>query len=617
MAQFNQLQTSASQVINPPADFVSFYYDDQAELRFLDHSGPYVPTASIMALTASIAEDALQLAAGDKVITGSLTVSSSMTVIGRSVVSGTFEVTRSMNSPQVSASFFSGSAAGITEVSASSLSVLTASIDNLTILGTASIKYLNVDYQSSSVIFSSGSNIFGDAQSDTQQFTGSVGISGSLTMDTASVATLRTTVISQSLSVTGTLALKGNQTTSGSLTVTGSTTITGSLGISGSTLSVGIIGIVSGSGSFSGSGANLYDISASAIVGLNLARISSGSFSASIYNNNGTGSMHINAPIFVTNSLTVGYASGSSQVSGANMFGTASWAVDALFGAPAVVVSGSYPTTQRNIATGSASGSLWWNNDDGNLYIQSQGPTGSVWVPAMTTVAGSTFGATYTNTYAAATTWSVVHGLGTLTPLIQVYSGSTVIAPGTIRAVDTNTTQILFSTAVSGTVIASTGIGGPTSSSYALTSTTALTASYAHTASYTPNAALKVSGSWTIVPGDNVVSFTLQSDQMYSMWAKANVPNSILVWHANGLVTNSNVYILGSQMAGSYPGVGGLSWKKLPPDFTGSYVGSAGVTGSVVNIAGATSFDVRNITFTIGNSSANTYTMYWGYSILS
>jgi len=60
---------------------------------------------------------------------------------------------------------------------------------NLKVDGSASIQYLYVDIITSSVNFSTGSNIFGDdVNLDIQEFTGSVGITGSLTMDTSSVA---------------------------------------------------------------------------------------------------------------------------------------------------------------------------------------------------------------------------------------------------------------------------------------------------------------------------------------------------------------------------------------------------------------------------------------------
>lgn len=50
---------------------------------------------------------------------------------------------------------------------------------NVTVNGTASIAFLNVQYESASVIYSSGSNVFGDATNDTQTLNGTVIVSGS------------------------------------------------------------------------------------------------------------------------------------------------------------------------------------------------------------------------------------------------------------------------------------------------------------------------------------------------------------------------------------------------------------------------------------------------------
>lgn len=62
--------------------------------------------------------------------------------------------------------------------------------NNLNVDGTASFQVIFTNYITSSVSFQSGSNIIGNDISNTQEITGSVGITGSLTMDTASVATL-------------------------------------------------------------------------------------------------------------------------------------------------------------------------------------------------------------------------------------------------------------------------------------------------------------------------------------------------------------------------------------------------------------------------------------------
>ena len=54
--------------------------------------------------------------------------------------------------------------------------------DNVTIQGTASIAYLSVTYESASVIYSTGSNQFGDATNDTQTIIGTTTVSGSLSV---------------------------------------------------------------------------------------------------------------------------------------------------------------------------------------------------------------------------------------------------------------------------------------------------------------------------------------------------------------------------------------------------------------------------------------------------
>ena len=135
-------------------------------------------------------------------------------------------------------------------------------ITNLTITNLTTVN------QTASVVFSSGSNRFGDAGNDTHSFTGSVQISGSLTTIGASTATsfngaINATngVVSGSsqlptLATTGSNSFNGNQTITGSLLV--SQNITGSASASFVSLAVntttptqkihlkGIVGIEAG-----------------------------------------------------------------------------------------------------------------------------------------------------------------------------------------------------------------------------------------------------------------------------------------------------------------------------------------------------------------------------------
>lgn len=61
---------------------------------------------------------------------------------------------------------------------------------NLILNGTASITYLNVFYESSSIIYSSGSNQFGDATNDTQTLIGRTIVSGSFEVTGSTISTL-------------------------------------------------------------------------------------------------------------------------------------------------------------------------------------------------------------------------------------------------------------------------------------------------------------------------------------------------------------------------------------------------------------------------------------------
>ena len=74
---------------------------------------------------------------------------------------------------------------------------------NLTVAGTASVAYLITTYESSSIIYSSGSTKFGDDLNDTHIFTGSVYITNSLNL----VGSLNATSITASFtgSLTGSL----------------------------------------------------------------------------------------------------------------------------------------------------------------------------------------------------------------------------------------------------------------------------------------------------------------------------------------------------------------------------------------------------------------------------
>lgn len=158
-----------------------------------------------MATTQFVARNGL-ISLSDSIISGSLFVSQSVTATSfTGAFSGSLTGTASYASDanlldgKDSSTFattgsntFSGS-----QIITGSLSIT----ENLTVLGTASFQYVTTIYETASVIYSSGSNIFGDATNDTQTLIGTVIVSGSQ-------------------QITGSTTQIGNITLTGSLFVT-------------------------------------------------------------------------------------------------------------------------------------------------------------------------------------------------------------------------------------------------------------------------------------------------------------------------------------------------------------------------------------------------------------
>jgi len=116
---------------------------------------------------------------GPAVFSGSTAISGTLTVNGYDIVT----VNQTSSLTALSASH---------AATASYLNTLNQNLTfngNLTLNGTASIAYLNVQYESASIIYSSGSNQLGDAANDTQTLYGSVIIpTGSLTVSGSIIA---------------------------------------------------------------------------------------------------------------------------------------------------------------------------------------------------------------------------------------------------------------------------------------------------------------------------------------------------------------------------------------------------------------------------------------------
>ena len=111
------------------------------------------------------------IAKNNSTISGSLIVTNGITGSFTGSLVGSLTGTASYASQTLSSSFSSTS---------SYVNTLNQDLTfngNLTLNGTASITYLNVAYESSSIIYSSGSNQFGDATNDVQILIGTTKLS--------------------------------------------------------------------------------------------------------------------------------------------------------------------------------------------------------------------------------------------------------------------------------------------------------------------------------------------------------------------------------------------------------------------------------------------------------
>jgi hypothetical protein len=163
--------------------------------------------------------------------------------------------------------------------------------------------------------------------------------------------------------------------------------------------------------------------------------------------------------VIISGSLDV-----SSGITG-SLFGTASWAISSSYALTASYVSGSSNSVSASYALSasyavsasyaSTASYAFAFPDQGFGYTQSPGST----------------------------TWTIVHGLNTRIPLVDVYDSSyNQLIPAGVVSIDPNTIQITFSTAQAGYAIISKGSG--INSDLAVSASYALSASYATTASY-------------------------------------------------------------------------------------------------------------------------------------
>ena len=179
------------------------------------------------------------------------------------------------------------------------------------------------------------------------------------------------------------------------------------------------------------------------------------------------------------------------------------------------------------------------------------------------------------------------------TPTIGVATGTSLALTGTTVSNSTSTGAL--------TVAGGAGISG------ALNASSVTATNFIGSGSQLTDVATRVTGSWTLNPGANNVSFTVGGGGTYSMWVNGNIPNGIALWTATVTTANTNVPVLGSQYAWYYSAGNALVWNNIPDQITGT-------NNTIVSTPYSYGPNTSNVfNFRITNNSGATHTIYWGY----
>ena len=127
---------------------------------------------------------------------------------------------------------------------------------------------------------------------------------------------------------------------------------------------------------------------------------------------------------------------------------------------------------------------------------------------------------------------------------------------------------------------------------------------------YTENGLTKFTDSWTVTPGTNNYSFTVEDNNTYTMWVLGNIPNGIVAWNANVTVSNPNVPVIGVQYAWNYTGgTSPISIVSIPSQI----IGMPG-TISTTDVPAPSS---NTFTFGISNTTGTNQIIEYGYVRIS
>ena len=402
----------------------------------------------------------------------------------------------------------SGTAVSASYALSASYAATASYADNFTVKGTLTAQTLVVQTVSTSVEYSSGSNVFGNSLSNTQQFTGSVTITGSLAVNNSPVVlssqTASMSVLSASYALTASYwsgsilsaSYAANSTSASFATVATSASYAATASYwSGSILSA--------------SHANLADTALSSNTAVT-ASFSLQSLSASI------------AQLAISSSyaLTASYA-----MNGGGGGGTG--------------ISAIYIANQGTLQ-GTAS---YFNFNGAGVTATITAGTASIYIPGGSGSSGGN-GINAANAVlsqsAAATTWSFIHNLGTQYPVFTIFdNNNNVIIPQQINATSTSSATIYFSTPRTGIAVASLG-GNVVTSSYALAGSGSFSGSFYGTASNAVSASYALSSSYAALL-NGTASGVFATTASNTFIGTETITGSLLISGSTTQVGNNNL----------------------------------------------------------------------------
>ena len=357
---------------------------------------------------------------------------------------------------------------------------------NLTVTDTITAQTLVVQTITSSVDFVTGSTHFGTLISNTHQFTGSVSISGSLTVNGSSAILTDQT---SSMSVATASFVETAQTASfvqiaqtASFVQTAQTASFVQNAQTASFVQTSSFAQTAATASFfSGSVSNAISASYAETASFAQTAATASFFSGSI--SNAVSASFATTASFAQNAATASFFSGSiSNAISASYAETASFAITASFAQTAATAS-FFSGSISNAISASYAVTASFSNTSTSASFATNAITASYALFAANGGGGGGGGATVTHTQlTASTTWSFNHNLNSQTPLLQVYNLSyNQIIPNEIVSIDAFTSEIRFDYTQAGYAVASTGGITVTGSTPRLTQTVAATTwSFAH-----------------------------------------------------------------------------------------------------------------------------------------